>query len=74
MDKKLVGANAGIVWHALNEGKGISISELARKLNMSVENTALAIGWLARENKVCIHNRDGAIEIFDENHFPFCFG
>ncbi|WP_455623039.1 winged helix-turn-helix domain-containing protein [Parabacteroides sp.] len=74
MDKKVVGVNAGVVWHALNEVKEISISELARKLNMSVESTALAIGWLARENKVCLQNRDGAIEVFDEHHFPFCFG
>lgn len=31
MDKKIVGANAGKVWHALNEADGISIPELARK-------------------------------------------
>lgn len=39
MDKKIVGANAGKVWHALNEGDGISIPELARKVNLSVEST-----------------------------------
>ena len=55
MDKRIVGVNAGNVWHALNEVKRISIPELARKLNLSVESTALAVGWLARENKVCIH-------------------
>ena len=36
MDKKIVGANAGKVWHALNEADGISIPELARKVNLSV--------------------------------------
>ena len=45
MDKKIVGANAGKVWHALNEADGISIPELARKVNLSVESTALAVGW-----------------------------
>ena len=30
MDKKIVGANAGKVWHALNEADGISIPELAQ--------------------------------------------
>ena len=50
MDKKIVGVNAGKVWQALNEVKEITIPELARKLNLSVESTALAIGWLAREN------------------------
>lgn len=47
MDKKIVGVNAGKVWQALNEVKSISISDLSRRLNLSVESTALAIGWLA---------------------------
>lgn len=44
MDKRIVGVNAGNVWHLLNEVKRISIPELARRLNLSVESTALAIG------------------------------
>lgn len=74
MDKRIVGVNAGNVWHALNEVKRISIPELARKLNLSVESTALAVGWLARENKVCIHRVNGLIEVCDENQFGFTFG
>ncbi len=30
MDKSIVGANAGAVWHALNGSEKISIPELAR--------------------------------------------
>ena len=41
MDKRIVGVNAGNVWHVLNEVKRISIPELAKKLNLSVESTAL---------------------------------
>ena len=44
MDKRIVGVNAGNVWHVLSEVKRISIPELARKLNLSVESTALAVG------------------------------
>ena len=73
MDKRIVGVNAGNVWHVLNEVKRISIPELARKLNLSVESTALAVGWLARENKVCIHRVNGLIEVCDENQFGFMF-
>lgn len=51
MDKTIVGNNAGKVWCALKEIGEISIPELARRLNLSVESTALAAGWLARENK-----------------------
>ncbi len=54
MDKKIVGLNAGKVWQVLNEVKEISIPELARQLNFSVKSTALAIGWLARKDKICI--------------------
>ena len=59
MDKRIVGVNAGNVWHVLNEVKRISIPELARKLNLSVESTALAVGL---------------IEVYDESHFGFTFG
>ena len=47
MDKTIVGNNAGKVWCALKEIGEISIPELARRLNLSVESTALAAGWLA---------------------------
>ena len=74
MEKGIVGVNAGNVWHALNEADGISIPELARKVNLSVESTALAVGWLARENKVVIERKNGLIEIYNEGHFAFSFG
>ena len=73
-DYRVSRVNAGNVWHVLNEVKRISIPELARKLNLSVESTALAVGWLARENKVCIHRVNGLIEVCDENQFGFMFG
>ena len=42
----------GKVWYALKEIGEISIPELARRLNLSVESTALAAGWLAREQNL----------------------
>ena len=35
MDKKSVKINAEKIWHTLNEMKSVSISELARILNLS---------------------------------------
>ena len=52
MDKTIVGKNAEKIWCALKEIGEISIPELARRLNLSIESTALAAGWLARENKI----------------------
>ena len=73
MDKTIVGNNAGKVWCALKEIGEISIPELARRLNLSVESTALAAG-LARENKICIQRKNGLIALSDESTFPFSFG
>lgn len=42
--------------------KSVSISELARILNLSIESTALAVGWLVCENKVSIGSKNGQIE------------
>ena len=47
MEKGRIGLNAGKVWHALNEVNEISTQELSRKLSLSIEDLALAIGWLA---------------------------
>lgn len=74
MDKNIVGTNAGKIWCALKEVGEISIPELARRLNLSVESTALAAGWLARENKICIQRKNGLLVLSDENTFPFSFG
>ena len=71
MDKKIVGVNAGKVWQALNE---ISIVELAEKLNLSVESTALAAGWLAREDQISIERKNGTIELQRKNAYTFNFG
>ena len=54
MDKMIIGENAGKIWQAMKNIEEISIPELARKLDLSAESTALAAGWLARENKICI--------------------
>ena len=62
MDKKYVKINAEKIWHTLNEMKSVSISELARILNLSIESTALAVGWLVCENKVSIGSKNGQIE------------
>lgn len=62
MDKKSVKINAEKIWHTLNEAKSVSISELARILNLSIESTALVVGWLVCENKVSIGSKNGQIE------------
>ena len=55
MEIETVGENAGKVWRNLNENRGeISIQELSRKMNLSAIDVAIAIGWLCRENNICL--------------------
>ena len=48
MELEKIGENAGKVWHVLNEGRELTIPELSRRIDLSHEDTTLAIGWLAR--------------------------
>ena len=58
MYKTEIGTNAGKVWRILKETREITLQDLAGKLELSVEDTALAVGWLARENNI-FHSKKG---------------
>ena len=61
MEKTKVGFNAGIILSKLRETGLISIAELARKTNLGADETAIAAGWLARENKIYIERKNGLL-------------
>ena len=63
MEKGRIGLNAGKVWHALNGVNEIPTQELSRKLSLSIEDLALAIGWLARENNIYITRKNGLLYV-----------
>ena len=63
METAKIGLNAGLVWRKLNENGSFPIQELARKLGLGAEDTALAIGWLARENKVYLERKNGVLYV-----------
>lgn len=75
MIKGKIGENAGIIWHILEEVKEISIPDLQSKTSLSAEETSLAIGWLAREDKIFIHISNGML-ILSQEEYPveFSFG
>lgn len=66
MEKTNIGFKAGIILNKLGETRLITIAELARKLNFSADETALAAGWLARESKVHIERQNGLLCIKKE--------
>lgn len=74
MEKMKIGDNAGKVWNVVNEVKEISLHELSRKVGISCEEIALAVGWLARENHICIQRREGQLMLTSVSTFNFSFG
>lgn len=75
MEKVKIGNNAGILWHILNNSGTVSIFELCRKASLTFEETALAVGWLAREDKIVIHKQEDMLMIsLSRNSCEFSFG
>ena len=74
MEIEKIGENAGKVWHELNKGKELSIPELSRLIDLSHEDTTLAIGWLARENKVYIQRKNGQVFVSNDMIQGLYFG
>lgn len=74
MEKTTIGENAGRVWNSLKEVREVSLHELSRKLGLSSEDVALAVGWLARENNIYILRREGKLILTNISTFNFSFG
>jgi hypothetical protein len=49
-----IGAIAGQVWHCLNETGAASLTQLTKEIDAPRDVVMQAIGWLAREGKICI--------------------
>ena len=73
MEKKRIGSNAGKVWRILKEKGELSMSTLCHELGLTFEDVAIAIGWLARENKILLRKKEGMLYASIEN-VEFTFG
>jgi hypothetical protein len=54
MNTETIGANAGLIWNALNEGNTLSVKQLRKATKLKDKEVFAALGWLAREGKVAI--------------------
>lgn len=73
MEKAVIGFNAGRVWRYLKDRGEADINKICLDLGQSFDNISLAVGWLARENKVIIRRKDGAL-LVSINNVEFAFG
>lgn len=52
MLKSEIGNNAGKIWQFLDTNREKSFSEIEKALSMKKADVLMALGWLARENKI----------------------
>ena len=71
MYKTKLGENAGVVWRILHGNGVISWGELLKRTQLEPIALAYAIGWLARENKITIYERNGTFyfEVYHESYY-----
>lgn len=52
MEKEKIGTDAGKIWQILCEKGNVKIIELKKITKMDIKDIYLALGWLAREDKI----------------------
>jgi hypothetical protein len=65
------GRNAGIVWNVLNSYNSLSDSELIELTSLRKYELYIAIGWLAREDKI---KKDGENFKLDNSNLDYQIG
>jgi hypothetical protein len=59
----LVGETSGVVWRVLSEGGTMTITKLVKAVDEPRDTVMLALGWLAREDKICIAGSGNSREV-----------
>lgn len=59
MDKNKIGTMAGLVWQALNKNGKLTAEQLQQDTMLDGVSVAMAIGWLAREDKINFEEQNG---------------
>lgn len=58
-----IGTNAGIIWTLVDKTGSLHVDEIRKKTKLDSESLFMALGWLARENKIVFDNLDGKSNI-----------
>ncbi|MDD2438034.1 MAG: winged helix-turn-helix domain-containing protein [Massilibacteroides sp.] len=62
---ELIGTNAGLVWHALDDKGKLSVKDLRKATKIKSEKDVYAaFGWLAKEGKLGFEEIDGELYVF----------
>ena len=52
------GSNAGKIWSALSKYGPLSQHRLMKRTRLRKDDFFAAVGWLAREDKICLENNN----------------
>jgi hypothetical protein len=58
-----IGETAGKVWRHLHAEGERTLAQLAKQVNERPERIAMAVGWLAREDKVALTTRGSVTKV-----------
>ncbi|HAD82060.1 MAG: hypothetical protein A2509_04735 [Candidatus Edwardsbacteria bacterium RIFOXYD12_FULL_50_11] len=61
--KMKIGENAGIIWQTVNAKGEQNVSALKKSTRLDDKNLYLALGWLAKENKIIFTQKQRQIMI-----------
>jgi len=64
MIKGEIGVQAGVIWQYLDKNGECPVDDLKKNLHLEEKDFYLALGWLARENKVVFYTREDTEYVF----------
>ena len=59
MNVEIIGTNAGAVWNALSTAESLNLKQIKKLTKLKDKELFAALGWLAREGKLCIEAVEG---------------
>lgn len=63
MTENAIGVNAGDIWHLLSTKGSLSLRQIGDYTHCKDSLILLAVGWLSREDKVEIIDRNGSLYV-----------
>jgi hypothetical protein len=63
MDTGQIGNNAGKIWNALKDNGKMTLTQVKKETTLKDSDTNMALGWLAREEKITFQKKGKAINI-----------
>ncbi len=63
MEKIKIGYSAGKIWQEIEKNGLIKIADLKKNTKMDIKDIYMALGWLAREDKVSFSEIGGELAV-----------